>query len=168
MRFHSGSSSRRFSNKTILPALALTGALVLAGCNSTASDTAGGLAPRAGQAILIAKADERGFASNTGVVQVTAIDDRKRTTGRGTLGLTNRLALEPGPHTVSFVYNVSYGCRVVGCKTKGYKGRIRFMAQAGRSYQLHAAISPTEKLWAWVIDATEGRVVAGRLPPGSQ
>lgn len=156
------------STRLAVPALLVAGGVALAGCGSTASDTAGGLAPRKGQAILIAKADERGFASNTGRVQVTAVDDEKRTTGRGTFGLTNRLALEPGPHTVAFVYNVSYGCRVVGCKTKGYNGRVRFIAEAGRSYQLHAAISPSEELWAWVIDETDGRVIAGRLPPGSQ
>ena len=147
---------------------ALLAGLVLSGCAGTKLDPSGGLSPRPGQAILIAKADERGFASNSGLVQVTDVDGQKRTTGRGTLGLTNRLALAAGPHTVSFTYSVSYGCQVIGCKTKVYNGKVRFMAQSERSYQLHAAITQDDKLWSWVIDETEGRVVAGRLPPGSQ
>jgi hypothetical protein len=160
-------SNKQFSARRRLAVACLAAGLALAGCGRSASETAGGLAPRTGQATLIAKADERGFASNTGRVQVTAVDDVKRTTGRGTFGLTNRLAIAAGPHTVAFVYNVSYGCQVIGCKTKGYEGKVRFMAEAGRSYQLHAAISPTEELWAWVVDETDGRIVAGRLPPGS-
>lgn len=167
MTFISTYSGKRVSGKRLVRAAVLAGCVALAGCGRSASETAGGLAPQQGQAVLIAKADERGFASNTGIVQITSVDGKKRTTGRGTLGLTNRMALEAGPHTVAFVYNVSYGCRVVGCKTKGYEGRVRFMAEAGRSYQLHAAISPTEELWSWVVDETDGRVVAGRLPPGS-
>lgn len=168
MAFVSGFSGKAiFGKRSALAAVTLAG-IALAGCAGSASDTAGGLTPRPGQALLLAKADERGFASNTGRVQVTSVDDKPRTTGRGTFGLTNRLALTPGPHTVAFDYNVSYGCRVIGCKTKKYSGRVRFMAEAGRTYQLHAAISQSEKLSAWVIDGTTGRVIAGRLPPGSQ
>ncbi len=149
-------------------ALFLCLGLTVAACEGTRIDPSGGLAPAPGQAMLIAKADERGFASNTGRVQVTGIDGAARSTGRGTLGLTNRLALPAGPRTVSFIYAVSYGCQVVGCKTKTYDGQIRFNAEEGRRYQLHAAISTTEKLFAWIVDETDGRIVAGRLPPGAQ
>ncbi len=116
-------------------------------------------------AVIWADYRQNFYALGYSTVTITEIDGT-RLVGADDKPVAKSFEVAPGKHTISFRYghsalclNVASGCVMDLSRT----GKLTVDVRAGRVYRLFAEYRRGE-LWAWVVDESDGLVIAGDAP----
>lgn len=121
-----------------------------------------------GTAIVKGGPAENVYLFGRGGVAITRIDETRLVDGNGQ-PLYRSVEVYPGLHTVHFDYRHAALCLVpqtVCAMRLSRSGRLVLDAAPGHVYRVGAAYDDG-RLWAWIVDENDDKVVAGDGPGGA-